>query len=182
MRVKKIPFTALEPSSSQVDFVRRFGNKIYYGDPSRLDLLRAAHADRAKVFVLTTEDIVSSIRTAETVRKHFPHLEIYARAHNRRHAHLLMDIGVKYLIRETFLSSLEMAEHILRGLGKSEEEAKNTVQIFKWHDDATLIKQHAIHHDESKLIQSAKEAASELEELFESDIEPSDLQSVRVSE
>ncbi len=182
LRVKKIPFTALEPSSSQVDFVRRFGNKIYYGDPSRLDLLRAAHADRAKVFVLTTEDIVSSIRTAETVRKHFPHLEIYARAHNRRHAHLLMDIGVKYLIRETFLSSLEMAEHILRGLGKSEEEAKNTVQIFKWHDDATLIKQHAIHHDESKLIQSAKEAASELEELFESDIEPSDLQSVRVSE
>ena len=177
LRVKKIPFTALDSSSSQVDFVRRFGNKIYYGDPARLDLLHAAHVDKAKIFVLTTEDIVSSVKTAETVKKHFPHLDIYARAHNRQHAHLLMDIGVKYLIRETFLSSLEMAEHVLHGLGKPEDEAKKTVQVFKRHDEATLVKQHAIHHDESKLIQSAKEAASELEELFESDIEPSDVHS-----
>ncbi|MFQ5544465.1 MAG: monovalent cation:proton antiporter-2 (CPA2) family protein [Acidiferrobacterales bacterium] len=177
LRVKKIPFTALDASSSRVDFVRRFGNKIYYGDPSRLDLLRAAHAHKAKIFVLVTEDMISSVRTVETVKKHFPNLDIYARAHNRRHAHLLMDIGVKYLIRETYLSSLEMAEHVLRGLGKSEDEAQKTVQIFKCHDEATLVQQHAIHHDESKFIQSVKEAASELEELFESDVEPSDIHS-----
>lgn len=181
LHVKKIPFTALEASSSQVDFVRRFGSKVYYGDASRLDLLRAARADKARVLVLAIDDIVSSVRTAETVKKHFPNLDIYARARNRRHALLLMDCGVKVLSRETFLSGLAIAEHVLRGLGKSEHEVKNAIELFKRHDEATLIKQHAIHHDESKFMQSTKEAARELEELFESDVGPDELESVAAS-
>src|SRR5271169_6551251 len=82
---KQIAFTALEANQTQVDFLRRFGNQVFYGDASRLELLRAAHADNAEVFVLAIDDVEASVRTAELVRKHFPHLKIFARARNRQH-------------------------------------------------------------------------------------------------
>ena len=80
-----------------------------------------------------------------------------------------MDIGVDGLIRETFLSSLDLARQVLRGLGVDEEKARGTIEMFKGHDQKTLLAQHAIHHDETKLIQSAKEAAQELQGIFEAD-------------
>src|SRR5262249_54288633 len=104
LRARRIPFTALEASQAQVDFGRRFGNKVCYGDASRLELLRAASTDKAHVFVLAIDDVEASVRAAETMRKHFPHVKVYARARNRQHAFRLMDCGVRYLIRETFLS------------------------------------------------------------------------------
>ncbi|HET6720875.1 MAG TPA: monovalent cation:proton antiporter-2 (CPA2) family protein, partial [Rhodocyclaceae bacterium] len=86
LRMRGIPFTALEASFEQVDFVRKYGNKIYFGDASRLDLLAAARADLAEIFVLAIDDIEASVKTAAMVRKHYPHLKIYARARNRLHA------------------------------------------------------------------------------------------------
>jgi len=169
LRMKKIPFTALEASFEQVDFVRRFGNKIYFGDASRLDLLRAARADLAEIFVLAIDDVEASVKTAEMVKKHYPHLKIYARARNRVHAYRLMDIGVDKLIRETFLSSLELARDVLIGLGHSPAEAKEAVRRFREHDEDLLQRQHKIHHDEAQLIASAKQGAQELERLFEQD-------------
>lgn len=169
LRMKRIPFTAIESSPEQVDVVRRYGNKVYYGDLTRLDLLRAARVDRAKIFVLAVNDIAASVRTAELVRRHFPQVQIYARARNRHHAHLLIDVGVKYFIRETWLSALEMGRHVLQGLGESDTEVQRAVTTFQRHDEETLAKQLAFHHDESQLIQSARDAAQELEELFESD-------------
>ncbi len=170
LRMKQIPFTAIESNAEQVEVVRRYGNKVYYGDPGRLDLLRAAHVDKAKVFVLTISDVVTSVKAAELVRRHFPNVAVYARARNRHHAHLLMDVGVKYVIRETWLSALDMGRHVLGDLGQSEEEAQHAVDTFQRHDEETLIRQHAIHHDEQKLIQSSKDAALQLQELFESDV------------
>jgi glutathione-regulated potassium-efflux system protein KefB len=170
LRMKQIPFTAIESSSEQVEVVRRYGAKVYYGDPGRLDLLRAAHVDKAKVFVLTISDVVASVKAAELVKRHFPNVAIYARARNRHHAHLLMDVGVKYVIRETWLSALEMGKHVLGDVGQSQEEAQHAVDMFQHHDEQTLLRQRAIHHDEQKLIQSSKDAALELQELFESDV------------
>lgn len=169
LRLRKIGFTALEMSQEQVDVVRRFGSKVYYGDASRLDLLRAAKADKAEIFVLAIDDVASSLKTAATVKKHFPNLAIYARARNRFHAYQLMDIGVDGLIRETLLSSLDLAKQVLQGLGIEEEKARGTIEMFKAHDEKTLLAQHAVHHDETKLIQSAKEAAQELQGIFEAD-------------
>ncbi len=169
LRLRKIHFTALEMSQEQVDVVRRFGNKVYYGDASRLDLLRAAKADKAEIFVLAIDDVASSLKTAATVKKHFPNLAIYARARNRFHAYQLMDIGVDGLIRETLLSSLDLAKQVLQGLGIAEEKARGTIETFMNHDEKTLLAQHAIHHDETKLIQSSKEAAQELQGIFEAD-------------
>ena len=169
LRLRKIRFTALELSQEQLDVLRRFGNKVYYGDASRLDLLRAAKADKAEIFILAIDDVASSLKTAATVKRHFPNLAIYARARNRFHAYQLMDIGVDGLIRETLLSSLDLARQVLLGLGIDEEKAHGTIDMFKKHDEKTLLAQHAVYHDETKLIQSTKEAARELQGIFESD-------------
>jgi glutathione-regulated potassium-efflux system ancillary protein KefC len=170
LRVKHIPFTALEISQTQVDFVRKFGGKLYYGDASRVDLLRAAHAEQARIFVLAVDDIKASLKIADTVKRNFPKLEIYARVRNRHHAHMLMDLGVKVFVRETYLSSLRLAEQVLCGLGLDEADVLASVEKFRKYDEAALLRQHAIHHDESQLIQSVKEAAEELQDLFEADI------------
>jgi voltage-gated potassium channel Kch len=169
LRARHVPFTVLEASQTQVDFVRRFGNKVYYGDASRLELLRAAHAEQAEVFVLAIDDVEASVRTAELVRKHFPHLKILARARNRQHAFALMELGVRYVIRETLVSSLEMAAHVLEALGTPKAQAVESVALFRAHDERTLLAQYAVKDDDEKLVQSAKESAAQLEELFGSD-------------
>ncbi len=172
LQMRRIPFTAIEVNPDQVQVVRRYGNKVYYGDVSRLELLQAAQLHKAKVFVIAINDVAASVRAAETAKRYFPNVHIYAEARDRHHAHLLMDVGVTYLIRETFHSALEMGTHVLQALGESEERARQLREIFRQHDEATLARQHAIYHDETKLIQSAKDAVRELEELFEADTRP----------
>jgi len=169
LRTQRIPFTALEASFEQVDFVRRFGSKIYYGDASRLDLLRAAGAERAEIFVLAIDDVEASLKTARMVKQHFPHLRIYARARNRMHTYQLMDIGVTHIMRETFVSSLELARDVLVGLGRSPTEADVAARRFRSHDEALLERQQTLHHDEARLIAVTRQALEELERLFEHD-------------
>jgi len=169
LRAKKISFTALEANQTQVDFLRRFGNQVFYGDASRLELLRSAHAENAEVFVLAIDDVEASVRTAELIRKHFPHLKIFARARNRQHAFRLMDLDVRYTIRETFASSLEMSEKVLETLGLSKSRAVETVRQFRAHDEATMAKQQAVKDDESKILETTRESAEQLLHLFESD-------------
>ncbi len=169
LRIVDKPFTALESNSSQVDFVRRYGATVHYGDASRLDLLRAAGAEHAKIFVLAISDLDQSIRVAEAVTRHFPHLKIIARARNRRHAHKLMDCGIEHIFRETLLSSLAMTELVLTNLGRSSEDAQHVINAFCERDAKLLIEQHAIHDSEEKLIQSVKDTAAELESLLRVD-------------
>ncbi len=169
LSAKKIPFTALEVNPEQVDFVRRFGNKIYYGDASRLDLLQAAHADKAKLFVLAIDDVEASLKTAEIVSQHFPNMTIYARARDRKHAYQLMDLGINIIRRETFASALEIAGLVLEGLGMPRKQVKHTVSTFRKHDLARLFEHQAMHTDEEKMIALSKSARKELEEMFEQD-------------
>ncbi len=169
LRMAGIEFTAIELSHQQVDFVRRFGSKVYYGDASRLELLRAAKTGEAKLFVLAIDDVEASVRTATVVRKHFPDLPIIARARNRVHAFRLRDLGVRMILRETFPSSLDMAEQALLRLGFSASATASALSLFKRHDEEMMDAQYAVQHDEAKLIQTSKEAAEQLRELFESD-------------
>jgi len=164
------PFTALEIDSSQVDVVRRYGNIVHYGDASRLDILRAAGAEHAKIFVLAIDDVSASVRTAEAVKRHFPQLKIIARARNRRHAHGLMDLGIEHIFRETMLSSLTMSKRVLTNLGFEKEEVERVGEKFCTRDTRLLREQHAIHHSEEQMIQSAKDTAAEFEGLLQGDI------------
>ena len=138
LRARRIAFTALEISPAQVDFVRRFGNKLYYGDASRLEMLRSAGAEHAKVLVLAIDDMDASVRTAEMVRRHFPGILVIGRARNRQHVFRLMEAGVTEITRETFASSLEMAHATLVALGTANETAAAQVRRFRVHDEETL--------------------------------------------
>jgi monovalent cation:proton antiporter-2 (CPA2) family protein len=169
LRMRKIPFTALEASVEQVDVVRRFGNKVYYGDASRIEVLTAAGAANAEVLVLAIDDAEASVRAVELVKKHFPHLKILARARNRQHAIRLLDLNVHYMIRESFLSSLDMAQQTLETLGMSRTESLESIHRFRIHDEHSLELQREARDDEQKLIQTVQQAALELEQLFETD-------------
>jgi monovalent cation:proton antiporter-2 (CPA2) family protein len=169
LRAKKIAFTALEASQTQVDFLRRFGIQVFYGDASRLELLRAAHAENAEIFVLAIDDVEASVKTAELIRTHFPHLKVFARARNRQHAFRLMDLAVRYTIRETLVSSLEMSVQVLESLGLSKSRALETVHRFRVHDETTMAKQQAVKDDEKKFLETSRESAEQLEHLFETD-------------
>ncbi len=169
LRVKGLPFTALDSSQTHVDFVRRFGNKVYYGDASRLDLLRAAGAASARILVLAIDDVEASTRTAVLAREQFPGLKVFARARNRQHAFALMDAGVREVIRDTYGSSLEMAASVLEALGETPAAAREAVRRFRQHDEATLAAQYQVKDDESKFLATSREAAQQLEKLFEAD-------------
>jgi monovalent cation:proton antiporter-2 (CPA2) family protein len=170
LRMADIPFTALDASYAQVDFVRRFGNRIYYGDASRLELLNAAKAGEARLFVLAIDDVEASIKTARVVRTHFPELTILARARNRVHYFRLRDLGVETVFRETFAASLEAAQAALLKLDFDEAAAQHAVALFRQHDEDQLVKQYAVHHDEDQLVQTSQQAAAQLRELFEADV------------
>ena len=169
LRMCGIHFTALEANYQQVDFVRRFGNKVYFGDASRLELLEAAKAGEARLFVLAVDDVEASVRTAQVVRRHFPKLAILARARNRQHYFQLRKLGITAIFRETFPSSLEAAHRALLQLGLGVAAAERAITLFKHHDEEQLKAQYAAQHDEAQLIQTTRDAAEQLKELFEAD-------------
>ncbi len=169
LTMRGIPFTALEVNPSQVDFVRSFGNGIYFGDATRLDLLRMAHVADARAFVLTIDDVEASVKVAEQVRETCPDVVILARARNRHHELQLREVGAHFVMRETLRSSLTLTEALLEVLGQPADEAARSVEAFRVHDEATLEKQAAVFHDDQAFRQTAREAAEELEQLFADD-------------
>ena len=169
LRMHGIAFTALERDIGQVDVIRRFGTKVYFGDPTRADLLRSAGAEQATLLIVALDHPEDVLRVVEVARRSFPQLTIMARARNRQHAYRLMDRGVDGLVRELFYSSLKMAEDSLLALGVSRQDAERSVALFRAHDEQNLLDAHAIYRDEKRLIQSTKEAAEELMALFEAD-------------
>ncbi len=169
LRARGIPFTAMDADPAQIDFLKRFGNKVFYGDASRLDLLRAARADKARLFVLAIDDVQASVRTAREVQEHFPHLMIFARARNRAHAYQLMELGIEHVSRETFLSSLELTGELLQELGFTYSDARSTLDRFREHDERMLQESFRYQRDEKKLIEIAERSRRELESLFARD-------------
>ncbi len=173
LRAQGIPFVALEHSADQVDFSRRFGSiNLFFGDPARPELLRAAHAATAEVFVLATDNPEANLRTARLVKRQYPHLKIVARARNRQHVFRLLDLGVDDPVRETFHSSLKMTCKTLEALGLSHEMTVDRVERFRRHDEDLLQKQALVYDDETKLMQSTRDALVDLQRLFEADAEP----------
>ncbi len=169
LRARSIPFTALDQSAEQVDFVARFGSKAYYGDAARLDILKSARMHKARAFVLAIDDVDDSIRTAEVVREHFPDVPIYARARNRQHVHRLLDLDIRVIRRETFAASLDLSRSLLRGLEFSEQEIRRTVDMFEQLDKKRLYDDYAHYTDDEKIRASAKKQSEELEDLFNQD-------------
>jgi monovalent cation:proton antiporter-2 (CPA2) family protein len=169
LSAKRIPVTALDSNPEQVDFVRKFGAQIFYGDASRPEILEAAQTGKARAFVLAIDDIEASLRTARVVRRNYPDVPIYARARTRRHVHQLMDEGIKIIRRETFLASVDLTREVLRGLGLPEREVRFTVDTFQAMDRRRLYEDYKHYTDIEKLQSGARSYAQELEELFAKD-------------
>ncbi|MBO0741354.1 MAG: cation:proton antiporter, partial [Hyphomicrobiaceae bacterium] len=166
LAAKRIPFTALDADPEQVDAVRKFGARTFYGDASRPEVLDAAQTGKALAFVLAIDRVDASLRTARMVRQRYPQVPIYARARDRRHTHQLMDLGVKVIRRETFLSSLDLTREILRGLGLSERDVRFAVDTFMIMDRKRLYEDYKHYTDLEKLQARARSHTQELEELF----------------
>lgn len=171
LRMHNIEFTAIERSANRVDFVRKFGNQVYYGDPKNPEILRAAGIKKARVFILAIDDVERSITTAQYLRKNYPDMIVLARARDRQHYYRLREVGVRHIWRETYLSSLDMSRESLQLLGISAEKARETVQTFRDYDDDLIERQQAIYDDEASMIESAQSAIAELESLFDEDID-----------
>ncbi|MBI1181492.1 MAG: glutathione-regulated potassium-efflux system protein KefB [Alphaproteobacteria bacterium] len=169
LRARHIPFTALDASAEHVDFVRRFGNQIYYGDASRPEILHAARVGEARAFVLAVDDQEAALHIAQLVRSLYPHVPVYARARDRRHAHQLMDLEPAVIRRETFHSALKLTEDLLLGLGLKPAEADRAIETFQRHDEQRLLNDYELAGDLERLQQRARKDAEELERLFSAD-------------
>ncbi|EMO87625.1 monovalent cation:proton antiporter-2 (CPA2) family protein [Leptospira noguchii] len=167
--VHKIGFTALEHNPDQVNLARKFGYKIYYGDASKLSLLRSAGAEHADLFILAIQDIDISVKVAELIKKNFPNLTIIARARNREHVFKLMELGIQVIRRDTFASALELAGETLSQLGFMDSEVEKKVKKFRAHDELTLKGQFQIRGNEKEFIQFSKNSMRQLEDAFEAD-------------
>jgi len=158
--------TVLEHDAEALEALRRFGWPVFYGDATRLDLLRTAGAATAKVLVLAIDDVAQSVEVATLVRENFPQLTIVARARNVRHYYQLRELGVTLIERETLDSALMTARSTLELLGWQPHQARNLALRFRRHsiDQLEAMRPHA--RDQERLIAVAKEGRQQLETLF----------------
>ncbi|MEE9238696.1 MAG: glutathione-regulated potassium-efflux system protein KefC [Thermodesulfobacteriota bacterium] len=171
LHANNISTTVLDYKPSQIDMVRKFGYKVFYGDASRIDLLHSAGASEAKLFILAIDDKEKALEIAETVKKHFPNLEVLARSFDRRHTYELMNLGVRVIQRETFNSALELGTSALRHLGFHGYQAHRAALIFKHHDEKTLVDLHEHWGDEKTFLIQMQERNQDLIDLLSSDEE-----------
>lgn len=169
LRAQKVPVTILEKDPDQVEQVRRFGAQAYFGDASRIDLLRAAGAHKAKVLVIAIDDADKTLDIVRLAKKEFPNLKLFARARNRRHAYELDKAGVDYFRREMFDASLVMAQEVMKLLGGRAQQVQAKAEEFMRHDEKTLFSSFAFFEREPELISFSQQATHELERILLAD-------------
>ncbi|MGB5694503.1 MAG: monovalent cation:proton antiporter-2 (CPA2) family protein [Polyangiales bacterium] len=174
LRASGVGATVLEYDSDHVELLRKLGLKVFYGDASRLDLLRAAGADQASVILIALDDHEKSLGLIDTVQKHFPHLKILARARGRLEAYEVLDKGVKQVYRETYDTSLRMGVDALRALGVRGYQAHRAAATFRRHDEGSLLALARARHDQSSYLSAAREHIRTLEQTMLEDVAEED--------
>ncbi|NDY92404.1 glutathione-regulated potassium-efflux system protein KefC [Ideonella livida] len=158
--------TVLEHDADQVATIRRFGWRVFWGDATRLDLLRTAGAAQAQVLVVAVDDMGQSLRIVDLAQAHFPHLRLVVRARNVQHWHELRRRGVEHLERETFNASLASGRSVLTLLGLPQERARALAGRFRQHNQRQLEAMTPHYHDEDRLLALSKAGRQQLEALF----------------
>jgi Kef-type K+ transport system membrane component KefB/voltage-gated potassium channel Kch len=159
----------LDHSPSQVELVRRFGSKVYYGDAAREDLLAAAGAARAKLLVVAVDEADKTLDIIKTARAHFPHLQIFARAIDRRHAYELLHLGIRTFRRETFDSALNLGIDALTALAGDRVAAERAGRLFNAHDLQTLEQLAAVWGDEASYGVAMRQRLEDLQQVLQAD-------------
>jgi len=156
----------LDSSIEQIDLIRRFGWPVHYGDASRLDLLRAAGADKAKLLLVAIDDKDKAVELVKAATEYFPNLTIVARAYDRRHAYELIRVGGDLVERETFESALSFGRKALLGLGLSDRRANKAVSLFRQHDHELFQRLAPAYGEEERYIMAVRDSRDTMEKLL----------------
>ncbi|MBA4822069.1 glutathione-regulated potassium-efflux system protein KefB [Pantoea ananatis] len=162
--------TVLERDISAVSLMRKYGYKVYYGDATELELLRAAGAASAQSIVITCSNPEDAMTIVHLCQQHFPHLHIMARARGRVEAHELLQAGVTQFSRETFSSALELGRKTLMTLGMHPHQAHRAQQHFR-RLDMRMLRELMPAHSDNAQISRAREARRELEDIFQREMQ-----------
>ncbi|MBS0633785.1 MAG: cation:proton antiporter [Verrucomicrobia bacterium] len=172
LRANHIGTTVLDLDAEQVEIVRQLGIKVYYGDATRLDLLHAAGAARARAIVIAIDDEKKSVDLAITVQKHFPNLRIFTRAVGRVHAYEFQKLGLRGIYRETVGTSLDLGVDLMESLGVARPQAERAARIFKEHDEKSVRELAQYWEDDDAYFKNARLHIEAFERMFASDATP----------
>ena len=164
-----IPFTAMDKDAEHIEFVRQFGNKVYFGDATRLDLLKKSGIEEARVLLVAIDNAEEITELVKLVQHEFPKVKVIARARNRMHAIDLSKLGVSYFIREMFDSALSASKEVLKAYGYTDGQAENMTALFSEHDKKMLDKVVQENLGLPEMIKSTEQGRAELQQLFEED-------------
>jgi glutathione-regulated potassium-efflux system ancillary protein KefC len=165
LRGLDIGATVIDHDPGQIETVRRFGFKAYYGDATRLDLLESAGAERAKVLLMAIDDTQAAMAAVKRVRERFPALQVIARAHGRTDAYEYAEMGVP-AVREVFGSALDAAGLVLRSLGLEETRAQSILARFREHDERQIRENAPHRHDMTRLIAASEQGRRDIAQLL----------------
>ena len=167
MLAQGTPVTVLDHSVEMLEVAHTFGYRVFYGDATRVNLLRIAGAEQAKVIVVAVDKPDQSLKIVQIVKKHFPHLKIVARARDITHWNQLRDLGVDHSQRELFESSLVSGRTVMEMVGLAPEEAAYVTERFREHNIALANLMYEHHNDNAAMIAVAKQGRSQLVEQMQ---------------
>jgi voltage-gated potassium channel Kch len=171
LKANRVPTTVLDNDSDRVELLRRLGLKVFYGDATRHDLLHAAGAEHSRLLVLALDSPEKNLELVGTVRKHFPHLRVLARASDWDDAQALLDAGVEHVYRETLDAALRLGVDALRELGFRGYQAGRAARTFLRHDEESVRALAKLRADRAGYINVARGRIEDLERLLLADLE-----------
>jgi monovalent cation:proton antiporter-2 (CPA2) family protein len=169
LAANSIPFTAMDKDAEHIEFVRQFGNKVYFGDATRLDLVKKAGIENARVLLVAIDNAEEITAVVKLVQDKFPKVKIIARARNRMHAIELSKLGVSFFVREVFDSALLASKEVLKAYGYTQGQADNMATIFSEHDTKMLERVIQENLGIPEIIRTTQQGREELQQLFEED-------------
>ena len=172
LRAQGFEMTLIDDDPAQIDLVRKFGVKVFYGDASRMELLHAAGVRDAELVVITVGGRDRILAIARNIRRNFPHVAIAARAIDRGHAHELMELGVELFERETFLSAISLGAKVLSKLGYDADKALELAKAFEEHDNKLLRESFAVRNDEDAYVGLVRQSMGLLNQAMAADTLP----------
>ncbi len=169
LRAQGYEMTLIDDDPAQIELVKRFGVKVFYGDGARPEILRAAGAHEARMIVIAVAGGDRILTIAQLIRRQYPEVIIAARAVDRSHAHDLMALGVEVFERETFSAAIRLGERALVALGHPADEAKRLASEFERHDSRMLHESYAVRHDQAAYIGFVRRSTEMLDAVMRAD-------------
>ncbi|WP_395344653.1 monovalent cation:proton antiporter-2 (CPA2) family protein [Ningiella sp. W23] len=174
LSANNIAFTAMDKDAEHIEFVKKFGNRVFYGDATRLDLLKKSGIDEARVILIAIDNPEEITKLTKLILKEYPHVSLIVRARNRIHATELGKLGVKHIVREMFDAGIGACKNVLQAYGYTQGQSESMVDIFEQHDQQMLSKVIEEDMEFDGLVKTAAQGREELQTLFENDRKESD--------